>query len=51
MDTVEQSTLQVVGGFPLLAMLFVVREVAAGALKEAGRELGKWVQLRRRSAG
>jgi hypothetical protein len=34
----DLSNLQVVGGYLLLAGLFVLREVASGALKEAGKE-------------
>jgi hypothetical protein len=33
------SNLQVVGGVVLLAGLFVLREIASGTLKEAGKEL------------
>ena len=46
MDMLDPSTLQVVGGWLLIALLFVLREVASGALKEAGKEL--WERLRQR---
>ena len=46
MDGLEPSAFQVVAGFVLLAALFVVRELASGALKEAGKEL--WVAAKRR---
>ena len=42
----DLSHLQVVGGFLLFAGLFVLKEVASGALKEAGRELWVWVKSR-----
>jgi hypothetical protein len=41
--------LQVIGGFLMLAALFVLREFASGALKQAGEEF--WLWLRRRAAG
>jgi hypothetical protein len=41
--------LQVIGGFLMLAALFVLREFASGALKKAGEEF--WLWLRRRAAG
>jgi hypothetical protein len=40
----DLSHLQVVGGFLLLAGLFVLREIASGALKEAGKELWMWAR-------
>lgn len=49
MIEIEPSTLQVVGGFLMLAGLFVLREIASGALKEAGKDLWNWARhLRRR---
>lgn len=47
MDSFEPSTLQVIGGFLMLAGLFVLREITSGALKEAGKELWAWVRERR----
>lgn len=47
MDGLEPSALQVVAGFVLLAALFVVREIASGALKKAGEDL--WEVIRRRT--
>ncbi len=46
MDVLDPPTLQVVGGWLLVAMLFVLREVASGALKVAGKEL--WDRMRQR---
>ena len=40
------SNLLVVGGFLLFAGLFVLREIASGALKEAGKDLWGWVRDR-----
>ena len=40
------SALQVAGGLVLLLLLFVLREFAAGALREAGKDA--WARLRRR---
>ena len=39
MHVLELAALQVVGGFLMLAGLFVLREIASGALKEAGKKL------------
>ena len=47
MDSLDPSALQVVGGFLLLAGLFVLREVVSGAMKEAGKDLWGWVKSRR----
>ncbi len=49
MDQVEPSILQVVAGCALLVALFVVREIVAGALREAGKDL--WTWIKRRVAG
>jgi hypothetical protein len=50
MDAFDPAALQVVGRWLMLALLFVLREVASGALKEAGKEL--WAGTRqRREAG
>src|SRR5215207_2216527 len=50
MDRLDPSTLQVVGGFLTLVVLFVLREFASGALKQAGEEFWVWAR-RRRSRG
>jgi hypothetical protein len=42
----DLSNLQVVGGYLLLAGLFLLKEVASGALKEAGKELWVWAKDR-----
>lgn len=47
MHTLEPSTLQVVAGFALLCLLFIAREIASGALREAGKDLWKRVRGRR----
>ena len=47
MDSFDPSALQVVGGLLGLAGLFVLREFAAGALKEAGKEFWGWARGRR----
>ena len=47
METPEPSILQLVAGAALLVALFLVREVASGALREAGKDLWKWVKGRR----
>jgi hypothetical protein len=46
MDRLDPSALQLVAWFLLLTLLFVVRELASGALREAGKEL--WDLLKRR---
>jgi hypothetical protein len=46
MDTIEPSSLQVVGGFLMIVGLFVLRELASGALKEAGKDL--WIRAKGR---
>jgi hypothetical protein len=38
MESLDPSALQVVGGVLTLAVLFVLREFASGALKKAGEE-------------
>jgi hypothetical protein len=49
MDFLEPASLRVLGGFLLLAGLFVLRELVSGALKEAGRDLWIWARHRARS--
>jgi hypothetical protein len=49
MDSLDPSALQVVRGLLLLAMLFVLREFASGALKKAGEEFWVWARRRRTS--
>ena len=44
MDGFDPSAFPPVGGLLLLVLLFVVREIASGALKEAGKELWTWFQ-------
>ncbi len=39
MDVLDPPTVQVVGGWLLVALLFALREVVSGTLKEAGKEL------------
>ncbi len=51
MDGFEPSALQGAAGFLLLAALFVVRELASGALKKAGEELWKAIKQRTRGSG
>ena len=46
METPEPSAVQVVAGLALLVALFVAREVAAGALREAGKDLWRWARRR-----
>src|SRR4051794_27221065 len=46
MDSFDPSALQVVGGFLTLAVVFVLREFASGAMTKAGEEF--WVSARRR---
>ena len=50
MDGFDPSALQPVAGFLLLVLLFVLRELAAGALKEAGKELWTWFKAWRAKA-
>jgi hypothetical protein len=47
MESLDPSALKVVGGFVTLAVLFVLREFASGALKEAGKVFWGWVRVRR----
>ncbi len=44
MDAPEPSAVQVVAGFALLVALFVAREIASGALREAGKDLWRWLK-------
>jgi hypothetical protein len=46
-DMLDRSTLQVIGGWLLVVLISVLREVAAGALKEAGKDLWGWVRRQR----
>ena len=45
MDAPEPSALQAAGGLALLLALFAAREVVAGALREAGKDL--WERAKR----
>jgi hypothetical protein len=45
----DVSNLHVVGGYLMLAGLFVLREITSGALKEVGKEL--WIWARDRGSG
>jgi hypothetical protein len=47
MESLDPSALQVVGGFLMLAGLFVLREIVSGALKEVGKDLWAWAKNRR----
>src|SRR5829696_2995719 len=47
MESLDPSTLQVIGGFLVLAVVFVIREFASGALKKAGEEFWTWARHRR----
>lgn len=49
MIVIDGSALQIVGGLLLLAALFVLREFASGALRQAGEDF--WERLRRRPPG
>src|SRR4051812_17256754 len=49
MDSLDPAALQLVGGFLTLAVLFVLREFASGALKKAGEEFWVWVRRQRPS--
>ena len=40
----DVSNLQVASGYLVLAGLFVIREIASGVLKEAGKELWTWAR-------
>ena len=51
MDALDPAAVQVVGGWLLVALLFVLREVVSGALREAGKEFWRWVRSRRRRSG
>jgi hypothetical protein len=42
----DLSDLPVVGGYLVLAGLFVLREITSGALNEAGKELWIWARDR-----
>lgn len=46
MIVIDGSALQIVGGLLLLAALFVLREFASGALRQAGEDF--WERMRRR---
>jgi hypothetical protein len=47
MDTFEPSAFWPLGGIVTLAVLFVLRELTSGVLKEAGKELWGWARARR----
>lgn len=49
MDTLDPSPVAVVGGLVALVVLFVIREVAAGAFREMGKDL--WSRLKRCNPG
>jgi uncharacterized protein HemY len=49
MDTFEPPVLGPLGGVITLAVLFVLRELTSGVLKEVGEELWAWVSRRRQS--
>jgi hypothetical protein len=49
LDGLEPSALQVAARFVLLVALFVVREIASGALEEAGKE--QWTSFRQHRRG
>jgi len=44
MTQADLSNLQVVGGYLALAGIFLLREIASGALKEAGKDLWTWAR-------
>ncbi len=48
MDRLDGSPAQVAGGLLLLGILFVLRELASDALREAGEELQAWGRRRGR---
>jgi hypothetical protein len=48
MDSFEPSAFGPLGGILTLAVLFVLRELTSGMLKEAGKELWVWARSRRR---
>ena len=48
MDGLDPSAVQAVSGWVLLIVLVVVRELASGALKQAGEEL--WRAIKRRKS-
>jgi hypothetical protein len=47
MDSLDPSGVQVLGGFLMLTAVFALREIASGALKEAGKELWCWLRQHR----
>ena len=49
MDSFEPSAFGPLGGIITLAVLFVLRELTSGAIKEAGKEL--WIWARKQTAG
>jgi hypothetical protein len=49
MDSFEPSAFGPLGGILTLAVLFVLRELTSGVLKEAGKDLWGWAKCRRRA--
>ena len=47
MDNFEPSAFGPLGGILTLSVLFVLRELTSGVLKEAGKELWAWSRARR----
>jgi hypothetical protein len=48
MDRFEPSAFGPLGGIITLAVLFVLRELTSGVLKEAGKDLWTWARRSRR---
>lgn len=49
MDAVEPPSLEPVGGIIMLVVVFLLREIVSGALKEIGKDVWGWVKRRRAS--
>jgi hypothetical protein len=47
MDAIEPPSLGPVGGIITLVVVFLLRELASGALKEAGKDAWGWAKARR----
>jgi hypothetical protein len=47
MDSLMHPELQVIGGFLMLAAIFVLRKFFSGAMREAGKEFWLWARRRR----
>jgi hypothetical protein len=51
MDAIEPPSLEPVGGIITLIVVFLLRELVSGALKEVGKDAWGWAKARKSSGG